>query len=51
MDVVDVVELVHDVGVVVHFLIPFSSGSVRYGVDLGWALNSRINYLEMRAVY
>lgn len=51
MDVVDVVELVHDVGVVVHILVPLPCGSVRYGVDLGWALNSRINHLEMRAVY
>lgn len=51
MDVVNVVELVHDVGIVVHILIPLPSGSVRYGVDLGWALNSRINHLEMRAVH
>ena len=34
VDVVNVVELIHNVGIMVQVLVPFTSGPVRYGIDL-----------------
>lgn len=34
VDVVNVVELIHNVGIMVQVLIPLTSGPVRYGIDL-----------------
>ena len=34
VDVVNVVELIHNVGIMVQVLVPLTSGPVRYGIDL-----------------
>jgi len=34
MDVMNVVELIHHVGIMVQVLVPLTRGPVRYGIDL-----------------